>query len=1044
MPLSLHSSFGRELSMACQRKIDYTLIKMKYKADMLQTFSHYRHLVKVLQRYITTSAMQCNTDIEDRTMDIHKKPRPSTELDSVISIIPEIPNCRYNEIHHDSTSSRDVLKFFPSPKNTLHSIFNLVAQETKNKSLNLSPSFRSVKEGKKPSVWICTYNIGWPKDVKFSARDTKKKLASDKAALAALSWLLKEKKITEQGAPIIYDEQDVKKISKNTCPITIDNWTVERMKRIVDVYQNEIEPYIQNGELIKYSDVEDNDFDTNTKENNILGTFKNQKFLGLGKYLVNEELKLPISEYKEHIIQLLQSNQVLIIKGEPGCGKSTRVPQYVLEAWAKGDGLLGKPGKIAVTQPRRIAAISLSQRVAAEREESVGHIVGYQVRLNSQYRQETGRILYCTTGILLRHLQSDANLSTYTHVILDEAHERDVNTDLLINLLRSAIKSNSNLKLIVMSATIDTDMFSKYFAGAPVLEIPGFTYPVKQHFLDNSQHFDAHKTMKMCEGEVPSVIPEDVAQVLQYIHRNKPEGAILCFLPGWEEITKIQRLIPRQSDVAVYCLHSRLQDSDQWKIFSRPPPGVRKIILTTNIAETSVTVDDVVYVVDTGIHKEQRFDVPKGIKCIDNHWISKSSVTQRKGRAGRVQPGECFHLYPLSKYKSFSEYSLPEIMRVSLTKIVLDSKVLSNNMNALEFMQKLPTSPKETAIVGAVEELKELELLDKAENLTGLGRTLAEFQLEPELGKAMVNAVIFKCVSPIVDIITLFSSETELFVSGLLDKEEARRIKRQFSEDSDHLAMMRLFERFLDIGQNGDSYELRQFCDGVSLVSHKMRTLEKLRKIHFDYLYNGLQRVVPISDEYSDNDELVKAVLFSGVGNILTHRNWEIVKRRLKSNTSVLVTRNNHKATITPESVNFKRKQYPSRHLLYINETRSNIRRTTVVRESSLMSDISVLLFSNGDLRIKEIDENAIDSEPQVELVLEGTNINFLCDRELAEEIVKCKGALSSSYRYFIRLLTDAGESNDKIIESWNRILILLNEILNRNSVSAEKKRSSQ
>ncbi|CAH2005588.1 unnamed protein product [Acanthoscelides obtectus] len=558
-----------------------------------------------------------------------------------------------------------------------------------------------------------------------------------------------------------------------------------------------------------------------------------------------------------------------------------------------------------------------------------------------------------------------------------------------------------------------------------------------QHFMDDCK-LEVHKTIDMCEDKSPNLVHEDVVKVIKYICDKKPEGAILCFLPGWEDITKVYRMIPERNDLVTYCLHSRLQDSEQWKIFSRPPPGVRKIILATNIAETSVTVDDVVYVVDSGIHKEQRFDVEKGVNCIDNYWISKASAIQRKGRAGRVQPGESYHMYTKEKYKEFEDYSMPEIMRTSLTKIVLDSKVCSNNMNALEFMVKLPTPPEENATLRAVEDLKDLELLDENENLTSLGKTLAEFQLEPSFSKAMVNAVIFKCVTPVVDIVTLFSSETELFSSGLMNKENIKATKSDFCSSSDHLAMMRIFEKFLEFSDANNETGLRMFCKRLNLVPHRMKTIEKLRKIHFDYLFNGLYDVMPIADDYSDNDELVKAVILSGIGNILQHRNWDIVKNRLKQNVNVLLTRNNHKATITQESVNYKRNCFPSEFLLYLNETRSNVRRMTLVRECSLVSQLSVLLFSNKNLNIEKVDDDIksdISSDDPVKLVLENTTVKLICDRKEAEELIRCKVALMSCYRYYTRQLTNPPEYNKSVNAAWDEILVILNKILKRHQV---------
>ena len=240
--------------------------------------------------------------------------------------------------------------------------------------------------------------------------------------------------------------------------------------------------------------------------------------------------------------------------------------------------------------------------------------MGYQIRLKSNYNPTTGRIFYCTTGILLKYLQTDTNLSRFTHVILDEVHERDVNTDLLLNLLRNVLTTNPTMKLIIMSATVDVDLFRNYLNHPPVMHIPGFTYPVKSYFLDDLSTLNLSESYQMAvnNNELPNVVHEDVAKLIRHIHKTKKEGAILCFLPGWEDIIKVEKLMSPSSDMSVLCLHSRLQDSDQRKIFSRTPPGVRKVILSTNIAETSVTIDDVVYVIDTGIHKENRFDHDKG------------------------------------------------------------------------------------------------------------------------------------------------------------------------------------------------------------------------------------------------------------------------------------------------------------------------------------------------------------------------------------------------------------------------------------------------
>lgn len=212
--------------------------------------------------------------------------------------------------------------------------------------------------------------------------------------------------------------------------------------------------------------------------------------------------------------------------------------------------------------------------------------------------------------------------------------------------------------------------------------------------------------------------------------------------------------------------------------------------------------------------------------CIDNHWISQSSMLQRKGRAGRVQEGFSYHLYPKSKFEIFPKYSIPEILRTSLTKIVLDSKVYSNNMNAVEFLEQLPCPPEINVVQKAVKDLKDLELLDEDENLTPLGRTLSNFQLEPKLSKAMVNSVVFKCVTPIVDIVTLFSSEAELFSTGLIDKDGIRLTKQRNSKTSDHLSIMRIFEKWLESIDERNYNAAEEFCLENSLLEYKLRTMK--------------------------------------------------------------------------------------------------------------------------------------------------------------------------------------------------------------------------
>ncbi|XP_071053906.1 ATP-dependent DNA/RNA helicase DHX36-like [Onthophagus taurus] len=912
---------------------------------------------------------------------------------------------------NQSSSDKIVL----TPKSTIHNYYNIISSQL-NKDYGVTTSYTHLKHHHLP--WACTYHVKWPEEIVFTKSGFSKKEAAGKVCVEILNYLQSLNLISSRGVPILKEEKINEKQQSKI--ISLKDDTVKQLNKINMIYQEKLLK-----SLPDYSINLDDSLNEERKE-----LFPNQRRAQKKSFMhiIEEKTNLPISKYKNDIIEAVNNNQVTIIKGEPGCGKSTRVPQYLLEGWAKSQDQ--EHCKILVTQPRRIAAISLAERVSYERNEQVGKTVGYQVRLQNSFCPRLGKILYCTTGILLRKMQADPHLLDCSHVILDEAHERDVNTDLLMNLLRSGLEKNKNLKLVVMSATIDAGIFQEYFKSSPVFNIPGFTYPVKQHFINNANSLNFSKTLEMCESKIPHVVCPEVVKLIDYIHNNKGDGAILCFLPGWEEIKTIAELLEDRRDIRTLCLHSRLSMVEQKLIFSKPPRGMRKVILSTNIAETSVTVDDVVYVIDTGIQKETRFDITKGVTCLDKSWISQANVKQRKGRAGRCQPGESFHLYPKEKCEHFEEYPLPEILRTSLTKIVLDSKVYSNNMNAIEFMSQLISPPSDDAIKLAVKELIDLELLDIDENLTTLGRALANFQLEPKLAKTMVNAMVFKCVTPIIDIVTLFSEEKELFMGGLRCKETVKKIKKAFCSSSDHLSLMKMFEKWLEYIETDEINAAQRFCLRNNLVESKLHTLQQLRDIHFEYLEKYLKNVLPISDDLSDNDELIKGVLLSGVGTLMEYSS----KVKGKKKKHVLLTRSGHNAVITTESVNSRRASYSSDYLIYINEVVSNVRRTSVIRETSLVSLLTLLLFKNNKIIIENLPQNEhssdINSTDQVLLKLENTKYKYICDRSQAEAIQSCKEVLQSMLQYYIFQLTNSGVYNENVNKNWDEMLNILNSLL--------------
>ncbi|KRT85156.1 helicase [Oryctes borbonicus] len=442
-------------------------------------------------------------NIQEQNIVNHLKPKSQTNLNTR----RHIPNYQEDFNSIDKRSSN--IRISEHPKNVLNS-FSLILSQELGKDFNITPVY-----SKHHNDWICTYHLKWPEPIKISKRARTKKNASHKAAVATLEWLTSQGKVDSTGKLVIYDAETIRAIYKksNRKVLALDNTTIDNLNLIHEEYKRNLLQYLETS--VENGTEKQNTVDLTNLENPWLLNFLPQRILDLKNYLAKEEVELPIQKYKNDIIELIKKNRIVIIKGETGCGKSIRVPQYVLEGWAKSGALDKEQCKIIVTQPRRIAAISLAERVAYEREEEVGRIVGYQVRFKTNFNKSMGRILYCTTGILLRRLQTDPSLIDCTHIIIDEAHERDVNTDLLMNLLRYAMEINSELKLIIMSATINTDIFKEYFEGAVVFSVPGRIFPVKEYYIDSSKIIDYEKTLKMCQSHEPCVVVEDVADTIK-------------------------------------------------------------------------------------------------------------------------------------------------------------------------------------------------------------------------------------------------------------------------------------------------------------------------------------------------------------------------------------------------------------------------------------------------------------------------------------------------------------------------------------------------
>ncbi|OAX85457.1 pre-mRNA-splicing factor ATP-dependent RNA helicase PRP43 [Emergomyces africanus] len=382
---------------------------------------------------------------------------------------------------------------------------------------------------------------------------------------------------------------------------------------------------------------------------------------------------LPVHSQRDEFLRLYQKSQILVFVGETGSGKTTQIPQFVLF-----DDLPHKRGKlVACTQPRRVAAMSVAERVAAEMDVKLGEEVGYSIRFEDMTSQKT-ILKYMTDGMLLREAMHDHDLKRYSTIILDEAHERTMATDVLMGLLKEVVQRRPDLKLIIMSATLDAQKFQRYFCDAPLLAVPGRTHPVEIFYTPEPEQ---------------DYVEAAIRTVLQ-IHANEPEGDILLFLTGEEEIEDSVRKISLEVDemireadagpMRVYPLYGSLPPAQQQRIFDPAPPPRkeggrpgRKCIVSTNIAETSLTIDGIVYVVDPGFSKQKVYNPRIRVESLLVSPISKASAQQRAGRAGRTRPGKCFRLYTESAFKKeLIEQTYPEILRSNLSSTVLDLKKL--------------------------------------------------------------------------------------------------------------------------------------------------------------------------------------------------------------------------------------------------------------------------------------------------------------------------------------------------------------------------------
>ncbi|TFY79151.1 hypothetical protein EWM64_g4864 [Hericium alpestre] len=610
----------------------------------------------------------------------------------------------------------------------------------------------------------------------------------------------------------------------------------------------------------------------------------------------NTRKALPVYSCAEDALAHIRENEVTICMAATGSGKTTQIPQLILDEYIRrGEGAMCN---IICTQPRRLAAISVATRVAKERNEVVGKgSIGYSVRFDYNPPEEHGSVMFCTTGVFLKRMQTalsvdgvsgSGTLDDVTHVLVDEVHERDVDTDLLLVVLKRLLADRKArgkpLKVVLMSATINPILFQTYFADtdgkeAGVVDIPGRSFPVDKHFMDdfvpalasnpsNRWVFQEDSVMKYVRQElgasalpgpagrqVPSSGPESdrlgdsdlelpyplIALAISHVLQKTSDGHVLVFLPGWDEIMAVNRILQDRplglpfkdsSKFSIHLLHSTIPVAEQQVIFDPPPEGVRRIILSTNIAETSVTIPDVVYVIDAGKIKEQRYDPQRHMSSLVSAWVGSSNLNQRAGRAGRHRSGEYFGIMSRRRADELPPHQTVEMKRVDLTNVVMHVKALNfPGMSVEEVLASAIEPPAAERVSAAMNDLQMVGAIDEHQTLTSLGRVLLQLPVDVQVGRLVLFGCFFRCLDQALTIAALISNR-DPFVSPMHLKQEASQVKNSWTPQefrSDTLAALQAYNAWWAMQSRGEYVSANRFLSDNFLSKSTLLLVDKIK-----------------------------------------------------------------------------------------------------------------------------------------------------------------------------------------------------------------------
>uniref|UniRef100_A0A1J3JE29 RNA helicase n=1 Tax=Noccaea caerulescens TaxID=107243 RepID=A0A1J3JE29_NOCCA len=558
----------------------------------------------------------------------------------------------------------------------------------------------------------------------------------------------------------------------------------------------------------------------------------------MSKTMAEQRQYLPIFSVRDELLQVIRENQVIVVVGETGSGKTTQLTQYLHEDGYTINGIVG------CTQPRRVAAMSVAKRVSEEMETELGDKVGYAIRFEDVTGPNTV-IKYMTDGVLLRETLKDSDLDKYRVVVMDEAHERSLNTDVLFGILKKVVARRRDFKLIVTSATLNAQKFSNFFGSVPIFNIPGRTFPVNKLYSKSP-----------CEDYVEAAVKQAMT-----IHITSPPGDILIFMTGQDEIEaacfslkeRMEQLVASSTreitNLLILPIYSQLPADLQAKIFQKPEDGARKCIVATNIAETSLTVDGIYYVIDTGYGKMKVFNPRMGMDALQVFPISRAAADQRAGRAGRTGPGTCYRLYTESAYlNEMLPSPVPEIQRTNLGNVVLLLKSLKiDNLLDFDFMDP----PPQENILNSMYQLWVLGALSNVGGLTDLGWKMVEFPLDPPLAKMLLMGERLDCINEVLTIVSMLSVPSVFFRPKERAEESDAAREKFFVPESDHLTLLNVYQQWKEHDYRGD------WCNDHFL---QVKGLRKAREVRSQLLDILKQLKIPLKSCGPDWDIVRKAI----------------------------------------------------------------------------------------------------------------------------------------------------------------------------------------